>query len=207
MHRCTLLPLLLTLALLSASPVLALDYDESRDGDLSELPDAPTSLALEPGSNIVTGRLDGIGDIRDYMSFTIPSGQALSSILLLEYVNAELSFLPGNRGFHAIAAGPTSFIPSTTTAGLFLGGDHLDAQPTVVDLLPILAGAPLAGTGFDVPLGPGTYTYHVQQTSPEATAYSLEFVVVPEPSTAVLLLGGLALMRVAGRARRDEAAG
>jgi hypothetical protein len=182
-------------ALLIATPLYALDYNEATDGDLSENPEAPTPLAFDLGANRVTGGVDGSGDVRDYMSFEIAVGQSLESLLLIEYLDATIP-IPGNRGYHAIIDGPTSLIPDFENSDQFLGGDHLDQQPSGTDLLPLLAAAPLAGVGFDVPLGPGTYTYHLQQTSPAPTRYVLEFVVVPEPSTAMMLLMGLALMRV-----------
>ena len=189
----------LTGALLLATPLFALDYDEAIDGDLSEDPAAPTALALDLGSNRVSGRVDGSADIRDYLTFDIREGQSLLSLILIEYVDETLPFIPGNRGYHAFFDGATSLIPDIDNAPSFMGGDHLDALPSGTDLLPILASAPLAGVGFEAPLGPGTYTYHLQQTSPSPTRYALDFVVVPEPSTAVLLLMGLALMRPSRR--------
>ena len=187
--------------LLAASPIAALSYDESSSGDLSGDPAAPTSLAFELGTNTVSGEVDGLFDTRDYLSFSIGDGQALTSLRLLEYADTLLP-IPANRGFHALAAGPSSFIPSPTTAARFLGGDHLDSVAVGTDLLSALANAPLAGTGFSTPLGPGTYTYHVQQTDPIGVRYALEFVVVPEPSTGLLLLSGLALM---GSPKRRDA--
>jgi hypothetical protein len=55
----------------------------------------------------------------------------------------------------------------------------------------VLASAPLGGTGFEVPLGAGTYTYLVQQTGPQQTGYSIEFNVTPEPSGLLFVLIGL----------------
>jgi hypothetical protein len=186
--------------LLSAPAVMALDYDDVLDGDFSDLPDAPTPIVLDLGPNEVAGTLDGLLDVRDYVTFTLDPGLALAEIRLLQYTNAELEFIPGNRGFHAIIDGDTSFIPDVDTASLFLGGDHLDPLPVDTDLLPLLAAAPLAGVGFDIPLESGTYTYHVQNTSPDFTRYRLEFVVVPEPSTALLM--GFGLMSFTAIARR-----
>jgi hypothetical protein len=84
---------------------------------------------------------------------------------------------PGNRGFHAINAAPPASSPGAATAGSFLGGDHLDAAPPGTDLLPALADGMPAGTGFTAPLGPGTYSYLIQQTGPQISGYSLKFVV------------------------------
>ena len=59
---------------------------------------------VRPSSNHAT--LEGLdvelafGDVRD--------GEALGAIRQLLYVDADLTFLPGNRGYHAIIAGSTS---------------------------------------------------------------------------------------------------
>jgi hypothetical protein len=199
---------LVAMGVLCSSAALALDFDEARDGDLSESPDAPTSIVLDAGSNRVVGIVDGGADARDYMTFTLDPGRMLLEIRLLRYQDAELDFIPGNRGFHALAEGPTSYIPDVSTASLFMGGDHLD--PLIgTDLLAVLATAPLAGTGFEAPLGPGTYTYLVQQTSPAPTRYELELIVaVPEPSTALLVGVGLAVLSARrGRGRGGRAIG
>jgi hypothetical protein len=142
-------------------------------------------------------------DVRDYLTFTLGPNQQLVSLLLLEYVDID-SGEPGNRGFNAINLGSTSFIPGVDTADDFLGGDHLDPAPSGTDLLPILASAPLAGTGFSVPLGPGTYTYLIQQTGTDFTGYELDFnvAVIPLPAAAWLYLsavGGLAWIRCRAR--------
>lgn len=186
--------------LLAPATARSLVYEEAISGDLSEDPLAPTALVLDSGRNTISGMLDGVADTRDYFHFTLPQGQALSALLLIEWSDASLPFpIPGNTGFHALHPGPTSAIPSGATAGDFLGANHVVALPSGTDLLPALASTPIAGTGFTLPLGSGTYTYLVQQTSPNPTRYAFEFVVVPEPSTAISLLLGLSVL--AGRRR------
>ena len=177
-----------SLAALTATATAGIVHDEGVDGDLSGDPGAPTALTFTPGSNVIHGQVTtgggGTDDTRDFITFTIGAGQSLTSLTLLAYEDENAQ--PANRGFHAINLGNTSFIPGGGTAGSFLGGDHLD--PTIgVDLLPTLATAPLAGTGFTVPLGPGTYSYVVQQTGGDISNYSLDFGVVPEPGTLALL--------------------
>ena len=184
MNRSLLLGLTLSFVSIS-SPALSLTnviWDEGVDGDLSTNPLAPTPLTFGVGNNEIIGSVQSPNDTRDYITFTIEAGQTLQSILLLQYEDSNTGG-PASRGFNAINQGTTSFIPNGGTAGQFLGGAHLDPLPPGTDLLPILAGAPQAGTGFGVPLGPGDYSYLIQQTGPELSGYTLDFVVVPEPLT------------------------
>lgn len=167
------------------------DWDEATDGDLSWNPNAPTAVTMSVGSNVIQGSVStGAGDTRDYITFTIAEGQALVALNQLSYVDIPGGG-PGNRGFHSINLGSTSFIPSASTASSFLGGNHLDAETPGTDLLPSLATAPQAGTGFAIPLGPGQYSYLIQQGGPQTSGYSMEFVV--ESTVAVPLLTPLAM--------------
>lgn len=71
-------------------------------------------------------------------------------------------------------------------------------------MLPLLAAGNFGSTGFSTPLGPGTYTYLIQEVSPEQFRdYTLTFNVVPEPSSIALvsLVGVLFFVR---RARRGQ---
>ncbi len=151
-------------------------WDEGIQGDLSDDAGTPTELAIGLGSNTIIGSMQSPADTRDFVTFTVPEGQQLTLLLQQQYEDVA-SGGGGDRGFHAINAGPTSFVPGPDTADLFLGGAHLDPLPPGTDMLEILAAAPQAGTGFSVPLGPGVYSYVIQQTGPELTAYTIEFVL------------------------------
>jgi hypothetical protein len=175
-------------------------WNEFDDGDLSGNPDAPTPLVFAMGGNTIIGSIQAPNDIRDYITFTLDPGQFLARLLLHQYEDLDTGG-PGNRGFHAIIEGDTSFIPDGGNIHLFLGSAHLDPEPPGTDILPNLAAAQTGGQGFDVPLGPGTYTYHVQQTGTQRTGYTLEFVIVPAPG-AFALFGAGALWGIACRRRR-----
>lgn len=185
----------ITIGILTATAAADITWDEFTDGDLSGNPDAPTPVSFGVGGNTIIGSMSAPDDVRDYITFEIADGQALVGLLQHQYEDLDIGG-PGNTGFHAINEGATSWIPDADTIGFFLGGDHMDAEAPGTDLLPDLANANLGGTGFTIPLGPGTYTYLVQQTGPELTGYTLEFVVTPSPGAVALLgLAGLPLLR------------
>lgn len=192
----------LSLLLIGASATAsAANWDEATDGDLSTDPNAPTAISFDVGSNIISGNVQSPDDTRDYITFELAAGQQLDAIILLAYDDIATGG-DGNRGFYAINAGATSFIPGGGTADDFLGGDHLD--PDIgTDLLPALAAGTLAGSGFDLPLGEGVYSFLVQQTGPQLTGYSLEFVVsaVPVPAALPLLLGAIGALGAFSRRR------
>lgn len=160
----------------------------------------------------------------DTFTFTIANGTFLSSITLTSIGFAAPADPSPALIFGAIAEG-TSFPFSASQLSLlgnsnpsddpgslsdFLGGVLFgDSAPETIpggpgipvggDLLAGLAAANAGGAGFSLPLGPGTYTFYIQQLGGSVASYDLAFTVVPAPSAlAVLGLGGL----VAGRRRR-----
>lgn len=170
-------------------------WDEFLDGDLSTDPGAPTPLVFGLGGNTVIGSVHSPDDTRDYITFEVPDGMGLVALLQHQWEDLDTG-RPGNTGFHAINAGSTSFIPGNDTIGFFLGADHMSPVDPGTDLLPNLANANVGGTGFEIPLGPGTYSYLVQQTGTQNTGYTLEFVLVPGPGgLAVVAVGAIGLLR------------
>jgi hypothetical protein len=161
-------------------PSVVLAYDEATDGDLSSVAASPTPVSFILGTNVVAGRVttSAPADTGDYLTFTIPAGRQLTALRLVSWGG-------GNRGFHAINAGATSFVPSGTTDNSFLGGDHVDPIAAPTDVLVELLDGDTAGVGTTAPLGPGTYSYVIQQTGPQVSDYRLEFVISAAPAAAV----------------------
>lgn len=155
-------------------------WDETADGDLSSDPASPTPLNFGVGANTVLGALsEPNGDLRDYLTFTIGPNQALVSMFLD-------AASPDGVSFHAINSGNTGFIPGNDPSSNFLGLEFVYAFDGFIgmDLLPDLAAGSFGSTGFSIPLGPGTYTYLIQELTPgESRSYQITFNVVPEPSS------------------------
>lgn len=172
-------------------------WDEAINGDLSGNPEIPTPLTFSRGLNTIRGSLsEPEGDLRDYVTFTIGPNQFLSAIFLD-------SFSPEGISFQALNEGNTSFIPGFGTAGNFLGLDIVFHEMIGTDMMPGMALTQFGNIGFSIPLGPGTYTYLIQEVTPgETRDYQISFQVIPEPS-AIGLLGLIGLASFLRRARRQ----
>ena len=171
MKTLATLALLVVLAVPASGAVI---YDESVSPDLSSDPAAPTPIVFAMGGNTILGSVGNTGspvDIRDYITFTIPSGQVLGALNLLSYA-------PDNLGFTAFNAGATSFIPSGATDAMFLAGIHVSSAMVGTNLMPLYVTDHVTVNGLPAPqLGPGTYCFLIQQTSAITTTYGLEFVL------------------------------
>lgn len=173
-------------------------WDEAINGDLSSDPEIPTPLTFTKGLNTMRGSLsEPDGDLRDYVTFTIGPNQFLNAIFLD-------AFTPEGISFQALNEGNTSFIPDFGTAGNFLGLDVVSHEMVGTDMMPGLAAAQFGNIGFSIPLGPGTYTYLIQEVTPgESRDYQISFQVIPEPSSAGLF-GLLGLATFLRRVRRQS---
>ncbi|SEA85180.1 malectin domain-containing carbohydrate-binding protein [Rubrimonas cliftonensis] len=152
-------------------------------GDFADTGGAPTDIgALLPGDNLIVATQQGDGEPggrdRDYVTFTVPEGQALSRLVLQGFETAE-SGLP--QGFIGIQAGtvvttdPTSF----EGAGELLGGLVYNGGLVGDDILPALGDGEEQGVafiGFDAPLPAGAYTVWLNQGGMASTA-TLNFIV------------------------------
>ena len=111
--RASSIPAVLSFLLLAGG---AESYSELTDGDLSSDPAAPTAVTFSAGSNLVTGSVAAPGDIRDFLTFSIGAGQALTAIQLVSSVDGTTGG-PPDRGFVALHPGATSAIPGAGTIG------------------------------------------------------------------------------------------
>ena len=182
-------------------PMLAsANYNESANGDLSGNFQNPTSIALVPNaSTTISGTIQGAGmgvsvDL-DYFTVTVPAGQAL----------VALNVLPGTVGggaigsFIAIYSGSTAVDPVGALSTAALGYYLYRAADIGTDILDNMATFNFNGTnpsiGFIPPLSPGAYTFWIQEGFNGTFPYNFELVLnsVPEPSTALLMVAGLAM--------------
>jgi hypothetical protein len=204
-------------------------WDEAVNGPLSSSGDTPTPLAFIAGVGNdvlgVDGRAVAGGPVdRDYFTFTVPTGSALTALIVLPGTTSASPPTGGtNVSFIGIEAGPKITLPTNaTTADGLLGWRHFAGVPNPEpdigkDILAEIGnpnttpplGAPGA-TGFTPPLGPGTYSVWIQETGvcgPDLCHYGFDFVLaVPEPASAGIVLTALAFLTVLRRHRRRSLA-
>ena len=169
-------------------------WDEAVSGDFANIGTGATALSLGLGSNIITGTTGrstaGVVD-RDYFTFTLPAGWQLDSVTMLP----GTTFLgPEGLGFIGVQAGTQVTVNPTggSPVGL-LGWWHYNVNDMGTDILPSIGAGPGA-TGFIGSLPAGSYAFWIQETATGTAAYNFEFGVsaVPEASSAMLLMAGLA---------------
>jgi hypothetical protein len=188
----------------NSAGVRAASYNESVSGDISNNQAAPTPLALTVGLNSIIGTVNGsAGDSQDFIELTVPAGAVMTSYVNAAYSSSDL------QGFTGFQAG-SSFVGSPFLATSYAGfahfgsnatgngagaaantvGQNLLPAPYMADPSVVAQGA----TGFSPPLGPGNYTFLIQQLG-AATSYEFDVTVVPEPGSLCLMtVGGLLLV-------------
>jgi hypothetical protein len=201
----------LTAAVSSAQTIL---WDESVNGDLSNNQATPNVFNLPVGASAIRGTVTGGGvDPQDWVAVTVPAGSALTSLVLSSYTSTDAQ---GFTGFQTGAA----FVGSPNTAGSYTGyahfgtgavnGSHPATNLVGQDLLPLMADPTVAAgaQGFTPPLGPGAYTFLIQQLG-AATGYEFDYTVSPVPEPGSLLLSGLAGLAAVARwlRRKGKSAG
>jgi hypothetical protein len=191
-------------ALLATGVASANDYNET-SGDLSNTFSAPTALTVSSGTNNITGTTvttSGVTD-RDYFRITVPAGSVLSSVNLVSF--------SGTKSFIGIVKG-TAFPKDGTTiaAGDLFGYVHFIPSlvgTNILDDMGIGAGA----QGFTGSLGPGDYSFWIQETSSTAVNYQVSLVLSPAvpalPAPFGALLGaslGVAGVMLLGRGVKNR---
>lgn len=165
------------------------NYDEAIDGDLSNDWLAPTQFpAFGVGQSVATMTTVDSNELtgdRDYFTITVPAGLQLDSITLLS--------LDANGGddvaFLGIQAGDQVTVDPNFPNPAPLLGWLLTQQSNVGnDILAIAVGAE------NTPLGPGQYSFWVQQTGQDPTTLSLGFNLSQIPAPSGAALAGLAML-------------
>ena len=179
------------------------DWNEALNGDLSGVGLQPTALSLAAGTNTVrgtTGRAFAGGPVDlDYFTVIVPAGHELS----------ELNVLPGtlalgDGSFIAVMSGSTFTVsPTTANAAGLLGWTLFSDTNIGDDLLGFMSTPSFGSSGFSPPLPAGNYSFWVQETAVGVSTYAFSLVVtaVPEPATALAMLGGLAMLAAALKRR------
>lgn len=189
------------------------NWNELNDGDLSGDGNAPTSIFFNDGSNLIEGTISGVEGTAtdvDVWNFTIAAGYYLTGINLVSY---------SDNGFGAPLGTISSFmaIDDALTINMNDPSQHLSnglwneqspdgGATTFTDMLAILqAGPEFGGDGFSGPLGPGNYTFWVQETASPGNSldisYCIDFIVTPVPEPGSALLFGMAGLLVLRRRR------
>src|SRR5258706_15086588 len=169
LQRClnSLAGITLVLTMFSNAHALPV-YSESVTGDLSNSGLTPTVITLALGSNEIVGTTGqpttGVFD-RDYFTITVPSNLKLAFVIEEAGTEAGQSGAFA-RGFLGIQSGPqVTLATNTATATGLLGWTHYVPTATDIDIFPAMGIAANGSTGFVPPLGPGTYSFWLQDTT------------------------------------------
>jgi hypothetical protein len=167
-------------------------YSESINGDLSDNGLSPTAITVSVGPNIISGTTGGTipatPGFRDYFTIVIPFNLQLVS--LIEVAGTQAA---GNFGFLGVQHAPqVTLATNTATANGLLGWIHYASTAVDLDILPSMGTAGNQAQGFVPPLGNGTYSFWLQDSSPGTFQYSFNLnLAVPEPSSMALMVSGL----------------
>jgi hypothetical protein len=176
----------------------AIAWDEIGQGDLSNFFNAPTPVPVELGDNFIYANMgeSATGIDRDFFTITVPSGHILASITI------DFYFGDDPIGFFGIVLGPSFAVepdkatPDDVDGYVLFGTAGLNVPGTdVLPRMPLIHEPPR----FTVPLGPGRYSFWVQQLDGLAD-YGLNFVIdVPGPGAFGLCAAVAPMMLVRRR--------
>ncbi|MFK7758946.1 MAG: hypothetical protein AB8C13_03245 [Phycisphaerales bacterium] len=166
-----------------SSAALAVDYDEAVSGDLSNDRFAPTFIGFDEGLNTVTMDIidsnASTGDL-DYFTFDIGAGQFIDSISIIDASNPL-------GGQDSVAFVGLAFDSIFDFDSIDFSGDGLEGFVlTSPDLFGVNSLGELSGTNAST-LGPGSYSFWVQQTNTDLTRVTLGVNVVPAPGSLAIL--------------------
>lgn len=165
----------------SVSVAAASDYNESRDGDLSNDRLNPTVLTVSAGDNRITAT--SIQGDPEYFTVTVPDDATIDQIVLEAYTSDD------DRAFLGVQAGTIMTVdaaiptPTELLGWVHLGPDFTPLNTNMLDQLAAASGA----IGFTPPLPAGDYTFWTQQTSEtDVTTYTIN-IHIDQGLTAVTM--------------------
>lgn len=193
--------------LVPASLMANVAYNESAvgSGDLSNTPNAPTSVSFGLGSNQVFGSTGNLGGTdRDFFTFTVPAGARLVAV---EMLRGTTSAGNGSASFIGIISGNTfgATVPAGVAgAATLLGYHHYTPTEIGTDILDEIAlgNASAPPIGFTPPLPAGTYSVWIQETAPGSSVnYGFDFKLVPDSGLGIWAGLGVVGLMVSGLRR------
>lgn len=150
-----------------SEPPASSGHSEAEDGDLSDDRMTPTEVTVELGDNVVSGST-GAGD-RDYLTLEVPAGHQLTNVTLDAYNGVSVSFIAVVTGTQ-MAVDPDDADPALLQGYYLFGSSDIGS-----DLLAPMGDASDA-VGFAGPLGPGAYTFWIQETG-GGVSYEMTFEI------------------------------
>jgi hypothetical protein len=180
-------------AMAASSSYATIIHDEGINGDLSNNRFSPTPHTLVNGTNSLLATT-GPGTDLEYVTLSVPAGLHLDSIVLVSYAGDD------GTGFIGVQQGTTfTEPPNSPNPNNLLGWTHFgpDSGNLGTNILDDMCAA-IPAIGCTPPLGPGPYTYWIQQLGSPMT-YQLDFNVSPEPATFALLSLGIVAIRLRRR--------
>ena len=165
-------------------------YDELVDGDLTDDRANPFELIAADGVNVLSGTV--VDGDRDYFRFTVPAGSELVAINLTNYDSPDFAAFLGIQSGSEVTVDPDNPAPNDLLGFVLYG--PFEVGTDILDDM----GSAFGVIGFTGALPAGEYSFWNQQTGPDVTSYTFEFVIrpIPAPASAALLgAGGLLAMR------------
>jgi len=197
---------------LMSGAACAVTLSEASAGDFSGDRLTPTRFVLDhqagtPGHNVLSGSTGrgANGVDRDYLWVVVPEGYRWTGLRV-----GQQTFSGGANGaFIGLASGSTMPLePNAQNATGLLGWRHYAAADRGSDILDDMSRPAKGSSGFSGELPAGDYTVWIQELAPGEFNYRFNFLLspVPEVPTALLLLAGLAALRLRSSAARGPSA-